>query len=96
MAEDTQTTDYGWTLADFTAAIHRGGVALWAWSPSRRVAQLDALCREFWGVPETVVAIDALFARVHPDDRREMMEAWAASERDADAYSFDFRIGDGS
>lgn len=25
-----------WTLANFTGAIHRGGVGLWAWSPTQR------------------------------------------------------------
>ena len=95
MAGDAELTADGWTLANFTGAIHRGGVGLWAWSPTRRVAQLDELCREFWGVPEAEVGIDALFTRVHAEDRPGMMEAWWASERDPQAYSFDFRIGQG-
>ena len=49
MAEGPELTDEGWTLESFTGAIHRGGVGLWAWSPTRRLAQLDSLCREFWG-----------------------------------------------
>ena len=95
MAEGSELTASGWTLANFTGAIHRGGVGLWAWSSSRRVAQLDALCREFWGVSEPEVDIDALFARVNAEDRPGMVESWVASERDPDAYSFDFRIGEG-
>ncbi|MEE7505732.1 sensor histidine kinase [Methylobacterium sp. C33D] len=87
-------TSDGWTLANFTGAIHRGGVGLWAWSPARRVARLDSLCCAFWGVSETVVDIDALFARVNADDRTGMVEKWAASERDPHPYSFDFRIGE--
>lgn len=95
MAEGLDMTGAGWTLANFTAAIHRGGVALWAWSPTRRVAQLDALCREFWGVSESTVGIDALFARVNAEDRARMIEDWWASEREPHAYSFDFRIDEG-
>lgn len=84
-----------WTLASFTGAIHRGGVGLWAWSPERRLAQLDSLCREFWGTAETVVGIDALFARVNAEDRDTMMREWMASATDPHAYSFEFRIGEG-
>lgn len=96
MAEGFEPTGDGWTLANFTAAIHRGGVAMWAWSPTQRVARLDGLCREFWGVSESVVSIDELFARVNAEDRAEMVENWWASEREPQAYSFDFRIGDGA
>lgn len=95
MAEDTTPTEYTWTLASFTDTIHRGGVALWAWSPTRRLAQLDGLCRTFWQTTESVVSIDDLFARVNPDDRHGMMLDWAASATDPEPYSFDFRIGDG-
>ena len=72
MAEDVTSSGYEWTLASFTDTIHRGGVALWAWSPTRRLAQLDGLCREFWGTSESVVPIDDLFARVNAEDRRAM------------------------
>jgi len=41
MAEVTTPTDYEWTLENFTDTIHRGVVALGAWSPSRRLAQQD-------------------------------------------------------
>ncbi|KQT58056.1 histidine kinase [Methylobacterium sp. Leaf456] len=95
MAEGPELTGEGWTLQNFTGAIHRGGVGLWAWSPTRRLAQLDGLCREFWGTDATVVPIDALFARVHPEDRAAMMREWMASADDPHAYSFDFRIGEG-
>ena len=95
MAEGLDMAGGGWTLANFTAAIHRGGVAMWAWSPTRRVAQLDDLCREFWGVTEAVVGIDELFARVNAQDRPRMIEDWWASEREPHAYSFDFRIDEG-
>ncbi|AWI87063.1 histidine kinase [Methylobacterium sp. DM1] len=95
MAAGLEPTGDGWTLANFTAAIHRGGVAMWAWSPTRRVARLDELCREFWGVAESVVGIDELFARVNAEDRPGMIEAWWASEREPHAYAFDFRIGEG-
>jgi hypothetical protein len=81
MAEGSEVTADGWTLANFTGAIHRGGVGLWAWSPNRRVARLDALCREFWGVPGSEVDIDALFARVNVEDRPGMIEEWWASEQ---------------
>lgn len=96
MAQDTDPTGDGWTLASFTAAIHRGGVGLWAWSPERRLAQLDGLCRAFWDTTEPVVGIDALFAKVNAEDRPGMMRDWAASATDPQAYSFDFRIGDGA
>ena len=95
MAEDTTPTDYEWTLENFTDTIHRGGVALWAWSPSRRLAQLDGLCREFWSTPKSVVAIADLFAKVNAEDRHVMMLDWDASATDPGPYSFDFRIGDG-
>ena len=64
MNDGAALTGHGWTLANFTGAIHRGRVALWAWSPVRRVAQLDSLCREFWGTPNRLVGIDDLFDRV--------------------------------
>lgn len=95
MTEDTTPPDYEWTLANFTDTIHRGGVALWAWSPTRRLAQLDSLCRAFWQTSKSVVPIDELFAKVHPDDRHGMMLDWDASATDPQPYSFDFRIGDG-
>ena len=95
MAEGLELTGDGWTLENFTGAIHRGGVALWAWSPTRRVAQLDTLCREFWGTSKAVVGIDELFGRVNAEDRPGMIEDWWASERDPQAYNFDFRIGEG-
>lgn len=95
MAEDTTPTDYEWTLENFTDTIHRGGVALWAWSPSRRLAQLDGLCREFWSTPKSVVAIADLFAKVNAEDRHGMVLDWDASATDPGPYSFDFRIGDG-
>lgn len=95
MAEDTTPTDYEWTLENFTDTIHRGGVALWAWSPSRRLAQLDALCKEFWGTSKSVVPINDLFAKVNAEDRHGMMLDWNASATDPGPYSFDFRIGDG-
>jgi two-component sensor histidine kinase len=90
------TTSGAWTLANFSDTIHRGGVGLWAWSPERRLARLDALCRLFWDTTETVVGIDALFARVNAEDRTGLMRDWAASATDPQAYSFDFRIGDGA
>jgi two-component sensor histidine kinase len=93
--EDTSTGE-AWTLANFSDTIHRGGVGLWAWSPGRRLARLDGLCREFWGTPETVVRIDDLFARVNADDREAMVREWMASATDPHAYSFDFRIGEGA
>lgn len=96
MADDTTPTEYEWTLASFTETIHRGGVALWAWSPSRRLAQLDDLCREFWGTSKTVVPIDELFEKVCAEDRHGMMRDWDASATDPGPYSFDFRIGDGA
>ena len=96
MAQGTDLTGEAWTLASFTAAIHRGGVGLWAWSPERRLAQLDELCRVFWETTEAVVGIDALFARVNAEDRPAMMRDWAASAVDPHAYSFDFRIGEGA
>lgn len=95
MTENTSSPDYEWTLASFTDTIHRGGVALWAWSPSRRLAQLDTLCKEFWGTSKTIVSIDDLFAKVHLDDRHGMVLDWDASATDPGPYSFDFRIGDG-
>ena len=64
MNDGAALTGHGWTLANFTGAIQRGGVALWAWSPLRRVAQLDSLCREFSGTPHGLVGIDDLFDRV--------------------------------
>lgn len=88
--------DEGWTLANFSDTIHRGGVGLWAWSPERRLARLDPLCREFWGTTEAVVAIDVLFARVNAEDRDGMVRDWMASATDPLPYSFDFRIGDGA
>lgn len=84
-----------WTLANFSETIHRGGVGLWAWAPDRRLARLDSLCQAFWGTNEAVVGIDDLFARVNAEDREAMMRAWAASATEPQAYSFDFRIGDG-
>jgi len=96
MDEDGATTGDAWTLANFSDTIHRGGVGLWAWSPERRLARLDALCRAFWGTAEPVVGIDDLFARVNPEDRDGMMRDWAASATDPQPYSFDFRIGDGA
>ncbi|WP_267358584.1 MULTISPECIES: sensor histidine kinase [unclassified Methylobacterium] len=94
MKEGSELTGEEWTLASFTAAIHRGGVGLWAWLPERRLAQLDGLCREFWGTTESVVTIDALFEKVAAEDRRGMKLDWMASASDPNAYSFDFRIGD--
>lgn len=96
MAEDTTPNEYEWTLASFTDPIHRGGVALWAWSPTRRLAQLDGLCREFWGTAKSVVSIDELFAKVNPEDRHGMMLDWDASATDPGPYTFDFRIGEGA
>lgn len=96
MNEGLESTGDGWTRANFTGAIHRGGVGLWAWSPTQRMAQLGSLCCEFWGVSESVIDIDALFARVNVDDRMALVEEWTASERDPHPYSFDFRIGAGS
>jgi two-component sensor histidine kinase len=93
--QTTQQTEHGWSLGDFTDTIHRGGVALWAWSPETRLAQLDSLCRKFWGMSESVVSIDALFERMHEDDREATIAAWFASAIDPTAYSFDFRIGTG-
>ena len=95
MAENDDADVYEWTLASFADTIHRGGVALWAWSPTRRLAQLDGLCLEFWGTSESVVSIDDLFAKVNHEDRAGMMLDWAASESDPQPYSFDFRIGEG-
>ncbi len=63
--------------------------------PRRRLAQLDSLCRSFWGTDETVVGLDDLFARVNPEDREAMVSEWMASADDAHPYSFDFRIGEG-
>lgn len=83
-------------MENFTGAIHRGGVGLWAWNPTRRIARLDGLCRQFWCVSESVVGIDDLFGRVNAEDRARMMADWAASENEPHAYSFDFRIGEGS
>ena len=94
MSDGAALTGDDWNLANFTGAIHRGGVALWAWSPVQRVAQLDSLCREFWGTPHSVVGVDELFDKVNPEDRHEMTQEWFASAEDTDAYSFDFRIGD--
>jgi two-component sensor histidine kinase len=96
MVESTTLAGDEWTLESFTGAIHRGGVGLWAWSPERRLAQLDGLCREFWGTTESVVTIDALFEKVAAEDRHGMMLDWAASATDPQPYSFDFRIGDGA
>ncbi|WP_018044614.1 sensor histidine kinase [Methylobacterium sp. 88A] len=95
MVEETNLAGDEWTLESFTGAIHRGGVGLWAWSPERRLAQLDSLCREFWGTKGAVVTIDALFDKVAAEDRHGMMLDWAASASDPQAYSFDFRIGEG-
>lgn len=96
MRDGAELTGDEWTLGSFTAAIHRGGVGLWAWSPERRVAQLDSLCQEFWGTTETVAAIDDLFARVNAEDREAMIQDWMASAGDPHPYSFDFRIGEGA
>lgn len=95
MSETHDPNGYVWTLASFTDTIHRGGVALWAWSPTRRLAQLDGLCQEFWETSDSIVPIDDLFARVNPEDRHTMMIDWAASETEPQPYSFDFRIGAG-
>ena len=94
MSDDPATIGVGWTLANFASAIHRGGVALWAWSPARRVAQLDSLCQEFWSLPSPLVGIDDLFDRVNAEDRHGMERDWFASVDEAKAYSFDFRIGE--
>lgn len=96
MVAGAELTGDEWTLASFTGAIHRGGVGLWAWSPTRRLAQLDALCREFWGTADSVVGLDALFGKVNAEDREAMMRDWAASATEPQAYAFDFRIGDGA
>lgn len=95
-ATDGTMTGEEWTLAQFSDTIHRGGVGLWAWSPERRLARLDGLCRAFWGTTETVVPIDALFARVNAEDRDGMIHDWMASATDPLPYSFDFRIGEGA
>ncbi|MFG5121745.1 HWE histidine kinase domain-containing protein [Methylorubrum sp. POS3] len=95
MVEEPELIGEEWTLASFNGAIHRGGVGLWAWSPTRRLAQLDSLCRAFWGMTEAIVPIDELFARVNAEDRDGMIRDWMASADDPHAYSFDFRIGDG-
>ncbi len=96
MTETAPLTGEEWTLASFTGAIHRGGVGLWAWSPTRRLAQLDELCQEFWDAPQAIVGIDDLFERVHAEDRHGMTLDWLASASDPQPYSFDFRIGDGA
>ncbi|MFC6790873.1 sensor histidine kinase [Methylobacterium komagatae] len=95
MIERGEAADEAWTLASFSDTIHRGGVGLWAWSPSRRLARLDSLCREFWGTDETVIGIDELFARVNLEDRLGMVQDWEASATDPNPYSFDFRVGHG-
>ncbi|MDE4909333.1 HWE histidine kinase domain-containing protein [Methylobacterium sp. 092160098-2] len=94
MVEGTDLTGDEWTLASFTAAIHRGGVGMWAWAPEARLARLDGLCMAFWGTTEPVVSIDALFAKVNAEDRPKMMLDWFASATSPKAYSFDFRIGE--
>ncbi|MCJ2012250.1 sensor histidine kinase [Methylobacterium sp. J-076] len=97
MTEGDATAGEGaWTLDNFSATIHRGGVGLWAWAPERRLARLDSLCREFWGTDEAVVGIDDLFSRVNGEDRDAMIGDWMASATDPHAYSFDFRIGEGA
>lgn len=96
MTERGGTADEAWTLASFSDTIHRGGVALWAWSPVRRLARLDSLCQEFWGTTQTVIGIDELFAKVNLEDRLGMVREWEASATDPQPYSFDFRIGMGS
>ena len=95
MTERGGTADEAWTLASFSDTIHRGGVALWAWSPVRRLARLDSLCQEFWGTTQTVIGIDELFAKVNLEDRLGMVREWEASATDPQPYSFDFRIGVG-
>ncbi|MCJ2024142.1 sensor histidine kinase [Methylobacterium sp. J-067] len=95
MTERGGTADEAWTLASFSDTIHRGGVALWAWSPVRRLARLDSLCQEFWGTTQTVIGIDELFAKVNLEDRLGMVREWEASATDPQPYSFDFRIGMG-
>ena len=95
MTERGGTADEAWTLASFSDTIHRGGVALWAWSPGRRLARLDSLCQEFWGTTQTVIGIDELFAKVNLEDRLGMVREWEASATDPQPYSFDFRIGVG-
>ena len=96
MGEGGSAADETWTLANFSDTIHRGGVGLWAWSPERRLAKLDALCRVFWDTTGAVVSIDELFARVNAEDRDGMVRDWMASATDPQHYSFDFRIGDGA
>ena len=95
MTERGGTADEAWTLASFSDTIHRGGVALWAWSPVRRLARLDSLCQEFWGTTQTVIGIDELFAKVNLEDRLGMIREWEASATDPQPYSFDFRVGVG-
>ena len=83
----------GWSLDAFLTTIHEGRVALWSWHPEERYAVLDALAREFWGgLAGERHGIEALFERVHPDDRDAMQAAWWASSESAAPYEFDFRV----
>ena len=88
------TTIDDWDLPTFMATIHEGRVGLWSWNPVERFALLDPLAQQMWGGLEGERhAIDALFERVHEDDREAMRAAWWASTRTEEAYEFDFRVG---
>lgn len=86
-------SDHEWTLTGFMDTIHKGGVALWAWSPNQRTAKLDSLCQTFWGVTDTIVDLDTLFMKLHEDDIEATISNWLASATDPRPYHLDFRIG---
>ena len=94
--EDSRALLREWDTASFINAIHEGQVALWSWNPNERSAVLDPLARRFWGgLDGGRHTLDALFDRVHADDREATRTAWWASAETGAPYEFEFRVGEG-
>ena len=54
-------------------ALDAGNIGTWRYDPARRIGLADDRARRFFGMPDAgELAHDALFARVHPEDRERV------------------------
>jgi PAS domain S-box-containing protein len=75
-------------------AMEVGRIGTWRYRVAESLVELDERMREIWGDRESPLPLDRVVERVHPDDRRrviEMISAALAPTSDG-RYEIDYRI----
>jgi signal transduction histidine kinase len=81
------------TTEQLALSVEAANVGIWTRNLGNQTISATAKCRELFGFAETgQITFEAYLQRVHPGDRRRLLNALTAAESNGSEYSVEYRL----